>query len=340
MTNTDFSRNVFFFGAGFSKAINAAYPTLKELTTKLCKIYDEEISFVADYWRNEINDMYKSNIETLLTYLSSTLPYKTPVQMSTDNALYKDITSRIAIYFNNELQTSKNDNCLPEVNKLMQFILDDKSICITLNYDVLLEKYLNNCALTRAKQIDFSNLYNAPLTELNPTGNISFYDINDPEPIPRDSLPDIIKLHGSINWGITADNSSIVYYIKNGDEDYRKSHLQTYIIPPVLDKTNFYSNHILKAIWQRAHNKLSNAENIYIFGFSFPETDYSIKFLFQSALKNNKTCNVYVINVENDLTELKKHYEKIFGPGKCNFDCCKNDQQIKLLTEKLYAGEK
>ena len=116
--------------------------------------------------------------------------------------------------------------------------------------------------------------------------------------------------------------------------------MQTYIIPPVLDKTNFYSNHILKAIWQRAHNKLSNAENIYIFGFSFPETDYSIKFLFQSALKNNKTCNVYVINVENDLTELKKHYEKIFGPGKCNFDCCKNDQQIKLLTEKLYAGEK
>ena len=335
MTNTDCSRNVFFFGAGFSKSINSAYPTLHELSTEINNSYQTETSFIANYLHSEISEKHKENIEKLLTYLSADLPYKTSVQSFTDKALYKDISNKIATYFNNKPQCTDLNNYSTEISQFMNFILDDRSTCITLNYDILLEQLLNLCASIKNKRIDFIDLYNAPLTELNPAGNIQVWGMGDPEPISRDCLPDIIKLHGSINWGNTENNGNLIYHIKDGDEDYRKSHLQTYIIPPVLDKTIFYSNHVLKAIWQRAYEKLSNAKNIYIYGFSFPETDYSIRFLFQSALRNNTDCKVYVVNRAENLPELRSRYEKIFSPIQCNFECCKDGMQMRCLMQTI-----
>ena len=117
--------------------------------------------------------------------------------------------------------------------------------------------------------VDFDSLYNAPLSLLTASGRIKIHYFGNPDSMNRNELPDIIKLHGSLNWGVVSNNSDTVYYVAEDDEEYKKSHLQTYIIPPVLDKTNSYSNHVIKAIWKRAFEKLSNADNIYIYGFSF-----------------------------------------------------------------------
>ena len=90
--------SVFFLGAGFSKAICDFYPDLNDLSEDIATNYSMSDDSLAIHF-NTIPDDYKSNIEVLLTYLSSNLPYKTDVQVSMDEALYKDITKKIADKF-------------------------------------------------------------------------------------------------------------------------------------------------------------------------------------------------------------------------------------------------
>ena len=329
------TNDVFFLGAGFSKAIDNNYPTLKDLTLEINRNYVAEKESVTKHLHDEISKFYKDDIEKLLTFLYSNLPYKSEVQVSSDEALYKDITNKIANYFNRKMQQTNIQECLNKTQSLIEYILRSRCTCITLNYDTLLEMLLHTYALQRYRSIEFNNLYNAPLTDLTAQGGLSFFAVEGPEPIPRKELPDIIKLHGSLNWGTISNSSDMVYYIDENEEEYKKSHLLTYIVPPVLDKTHSYSNHVIKAIWRRAFEKLKDADNIYIYGFSFPPTDLSIIFLFQSALSNNyKTPNIYVINTLEAKNSIISRYQEIFKGYDVNFNyCC--DNSLELFIENI-----
>ena len=339
------SNDVFFLGAGFSKAIDNSYPTLKNLTDEVNNNYVSVKASVKKHLHDDLSDIYKDDIEKLLTFLSSNLPYKTEVQISSDDALYKDITNKIASYFNKKMRRTDLQTCLNKSQVLIEYILRSKCTCITLNYDTLLEQLLNMFALRSQRKVDFNNLYNNPLTDLTPSVSIGFRVIGEPISIPRKNLPDVIKLHGSLNWGIVGNNNSdIVYYVSDKDENYKKSHLQTYIIPPVLDKTHSYSNQVIKPIWRRAFEKIKQADNIYIYGFSFPPTDLSVKFLFQSALssreENNKKPNIYIINTasavdENNDNYCKDRYEEVFKGYNPIFKYCCEDSLNKFIQSEI-----
>lgn len=70
--------DVFFFGAGFSKSLNDSYPTLAELSN-----YFLENGFI---YENE--KIYKDNLEQLLTYLITPLPFKTREEILENEASY------------------------------------------------------------------------------------------------------------------------------------------------------------------------------------------------------------------------------------------------------------
>ena len=82
------TNDVFFLGAGFSKAIDNNYPTLKDLTLEINRNYVAEKESVTKHLHDEISKFYKDDIEKLLTFLYSNLPYKSEVQVSSDEALY------------------------------------------------------------------------------------------------------------------------------------------------------------------------------------------------------------------------------------------------------------
>ena len=330
------ANDVFFLGAGFSKAIDSNYETLDGLSDKIITQISQKEGANREHLLKEIPKVYKENIELFLTYLYSNLPYKTGVQISLDEALYKETTNYIADHF---LSKTYNNILLENnqvLNNLLRYIVNNKVTCITLNYDLLLEKLLNDSQKPLNKSIDFENLYNLPLRELTPKGSFRVVEEGSLDSIVRKDLPEIIKLHGSINWGsvgLTAND--IVYYIADDDEDYKKSSLQTFIVPPVLDKTQLYLNHVLRTAWQRAFNSLKDADNIYIYGFSLPFTDLSVRFLFQSALIYNcKKPNIYVINTANavDSSDVKNYckerYLEVFNDYNINFDfCCSNSME-------------
>lgn len=341
------TNDVFFLGSGFSKAIDNNYPVLSELSQEIHNNLNTEKESVGMHYRNEIPKQYKDNIETLLTFLSSKLPYKTAVQNLADEALYMDIANQISIYFENkDINLDNNDS----IYKLGQYIVKNDITSITLNYDTILEKviinYLSKHTGNSGQVVQMNNhyekFYNIPITNLrNRAGDSHFItDMNGKGP----QFPKILKLHGSINWLYTGNSFNEPIYCKDftyddNEFEYLKVGLNAMIVPPVLDKSRAYNHIILESLWKQAFDKLINAENIYIIGFSFPPTDLSVRYLFQSALSNNyKHPNIFVINTAEAIEETSKNYckdryEEIFKGYNTKFKYCCDNSLEKFVNE-------
>ncbi|HEF1256426.1 TPA: SIR2 family protein [Campylobacter coli] len=318
--------DVFFFGAGFSKSLNNSYPTLAELSE-----YFLENGFI---YENE--KIYKDNLEQLLTYLITPLPFKTKEDILRDEASYLEKINKISKFFIELLETKEIDKNNKYILNLSQYINDNKCTCITLNYDLLLEEML---FLSLDEEVSRDNVYNIfykmPIKEINERKETeqntfsNFFQSNLDN--GRKNSTEIIKLHGSINWYCDQIyKNSQIYFSEYENNTYLKEDLRALIIPPILDKTNNYNHIVMQSLWKRAYEAIKNAKNIYIYGFSFPITDLSVVYLFKSALQNKQDYKIYVINTKSHIDDKKKRYKEIFGEGKCDFSFCCDDNLEKL----------
>ncbi|HEF2147510.1 TPA: SIR2 family protein [Campylobacter coli] len=321
--------DVFFFGAGFSKSLNNSYPTLAELSE-----YFLENGFI---YENE--KIYKDNLEQLLTYLITPLPFKTKEDILRDEASYLEKINKISKFFIELLETKEIDKNNKYILNLSQYINDNKCTCITLNYDLLLEEILFLTHENSYQDIDsYDVFYKIPIKQIDERKNtksnnygFNFYqgDFNI-----NNNFVEIIKLHGSINWYCDQaySNSQIYSFMEKVDryKDELFVDLKPLIIPPILDKTNNYNHILLRSLWKKAFKAIQKAKNIYIYGFSFPITDLSVVYLFKSALQNKQDYKIYVINTKSHIDDKKKRYNEIFGEGKCDFSFCCDDNLEKL----------
>jgi len=69
------------------------------------------------------------------------------------------------------------------------------------------------------------------------------------------------------------------------------------IIPPVKNKSYDFYGDLFPALWEKAEEVLSQAETIYILGYSFPVTDTPSLDLFKKAFIRRKTIpNIVIVN--------------------------------------------
>ena len=110
-----------------------------------------------------------------------------------------------------------------------------------------------------------------------------------------------LKLHGSLNWGQCQECKRIIpYEIKDvklslrprskhvlynlGSTLNQKQHHAKplagppIIVPPTWNKATHHPQ--LEAVWRRACKEFERAENIFIAGYSLPETDSFFRYLF------------------------------------------------------------
>ncbi len=147
----------------------------------------------------------------------------------------------------------------------------------------------------------------------------------------------LLKLHGSINWHYSGEigaTSEQIYYSEGYVPD-----LVPFIIPPVLDKNSSYTHTTLKTLWSFGADYLKLANEIYIIGYSLPETDLPVNFYLQENIRPG--AKVYVINKPTNsdvLNKLKERYAQILPEGiSLNFDFCSVDGNPieKFIQEKL-----
>lgn len=125
----------------------------------------------------------------------------------------------------------------------------------------------------------------------------------------------LLKLHGSLNWARRKGSNKIEYlsvgryltdYINNHNYDFSTSdhilipvtkYIQQHrdfregyadapvIVPPTWDKFSHYGK--IASVWGAASEYLADAENIFIIGYSVPETDSFFRDLVAEGVDNN-----------------------------------------------------
>ncbi len=353
---------VFVFGAGFSKDI-ANYPTLEELTEEVLEIIEDESNVnseakeIAEFIIKRVPSGIKNNIEHTLTYLYQEFPWRTEKENLAFKSAYQLIVEKLPGIFDNIARYKKVNKSCDEAQKLIDYCRRYELPIITFNYDTLIEYlYLGIKPKSQNNYLDFAGLYQYPMkliTEREPGG--VWWGEND------DSFP-LFKLHGSINWFYSSRDfqGSQIYFspvieaenLRDGSREMKivweemsriskcKTGLLPLIVPPVLDKSIYYVNNIIKVQWEKAMDYLSEANEIYILGYSLPETDLATKFLFQKALFNNSS-KLHVIIKDDDKNYAKTTEKRYLSILDGNIDRLEfinvdsNKSSLQTLTEIL-----
>ena len=288
-------RDVFILGAGFSKAINDRMPTMKELTIAVSEcIKDSELSLPLPLKDPEDRGReLESNIELWMAYLSQRQPWLD----ESFNQYNLAIATRIRRYISEIIDQGTSASMVSALNWLKPLIdrwrLHRASV-ITLNYDTLVERVargLPHPEINNGRGIALSQMYPPYFSDIRSrivtllwAGKLDTFTY--------------FKLHGSVNWHYSGTQDFYGETIFYSDvspwgpelNDYEKeSRLfagdkETLIIPPVAEKTTYFTNETVRKLWQEASDHLEGATRVFVIGYSLPVSDLGMRFFLKRSL--------------------------------------------------------
>ncbi len=204
--------------------------------------------------------------------------------------------------------TSSYRSFVSEINQHTQF---ENTAIITFNYDIALDLAI----------ADGGHTVNYNLTQ-------------------KGSGVDLLKLHGSTNW-MKEENSHEIFALDpnhvrgrffNSIQDSTKVELCNslprllakenigksfeglpVIVPPTWNKTEYHGT--ITTVWEAAARHLGEARNIYVMGYSLPESDSFFRYLYAlGTLSNTRIRRFWVFDPDNS-GALKDRYGNLLGEG-------------------------
>lgn len=365
-------KRLLILGSGFSKAFSEKMPVVRELAEALkeqIKKYPKLKDLEDSRYQHLLNDP-----ELLLTYLAQDQPWKRPDETHEDRALFLRISKWLVEYIEQcEDLAFQNITNMGIFTDLAQWLHNTQTPVITFNYDTVLERCCYKVVETpipsdhtpwikklygpkETLPLYASNLYQMPF------GMIPQRAGPTPLPPPQPSFH-LVKLHGSINWFYSGGeqfpgeqvyfrlvDSKSPYKDMTGSDDFLPFDLKTeikkllsdktpLIIPPIAEKSRFYSNQTVRSLWGKAREYLAQAEEIYCIGYSLPDTDLTTKLLLQTACAGQKKT-VYIVN--NDVQgkeNLVRRYRDAFPEGTTIRDDYIQQDAVKAMVENLCQKE-
>jgi NAD-dependent SIR2 family protein deacetylase len=172
----------------------------------------------------------------------------------------------------------------------------------------------------------------------------------------------VFKLHGSLNWIRCATCNKIVawdireymdrhywdlfsgatsVHLNMGKSLHEFQHcgkpagaMEPIVVPPTWNKTEYHGQ--LESVWLNAARELSDAENIFVCGYSLPETDKFFHYLY--ALGSIGQACLRRFWVFNPDSEIESHFRRILGPAaldRFRFFPLKFDIAIREIQNEL-----
>lgn len=342
--------------------IDAVYPRgSKPNIEMLLTLVDHMISRQQSIGAYDIIELHK--LRKKIIYLIIMVLYNVHLQITTelgiplsseDRVRYDGIQSLSELFFDRSLfpkpktMSSKIRGYHDTYFKLSR-ILNKGDTVITLNYDLLIDHALESLTLENAlrdpeKVITID--YGINCTSLNRAGDLinlmeryrlaeskqAFYRkfVGKPMDIIDGGFKItevifLLKLHGSINWSIFNGHIAMSVLtpelLKHGPKAYRGGY--NLIVPPTWMKD--YSNRILEDISVTAAENISRADEIIFIGYSFAESDFQIRYIFNSAMLQRKRKSWPRITVvDPNIGNVEYAYKKFFG---------------KIETQEMTAAE-
>lgn len=158
-------------------------------------------------------------------------------------------------------------------------------------------------------------------------------------PANKGSVP-LLKLHGSLNWGIErkagAPAEIKVYKLGNVHNQMmhdtapvplsvgsriakllrEKGHEvenEPVIVPPTWNKADYHRD--LSEVWASAANHLSEAEYVFIMGYSLPETDSFFRHLYALGSAGSHGFKRIVVFDPDETGQVEARFGRLMGPG-------------------------
>ena len=150
----------------------------------------------------------------------------------------------------------------------------------------------------------------------------------------------LLKLHGSLNWTRCPDCKKVVaWYMKDFCREYRwdrgeldpeepwkflrvASLLNSFkhcgdrvadepiIVPPTWNKGQYHEQ--LELVWRAAASELANAENIFICGYSLPDTDQFFRYLYAVGTMGEALLRRFWVYDPD--TDVEARFRGLLGP--------------------------
>ncbi len=179
-----------------------------------------------------------------------------------------------------------------------------ENLILSFNYDLLLEDQIRqNPQLFQTVSVDYG--VNVERADRSAAQRVKSKTIN------------LLKLHGSLNWYLVKGASEEfdlrnVCRVEAGDCSFPLYKGDNPIfIPMAHAKDSFLRGSLFNVIWATADHYLSNAEEIYIIGYGFPQTDTNC---FPFLLKHRERIrNVVVFEKAGDASVAR--LERLFDKG-------------------------
>ena len=246
---------------------------------------------------DQINDLISSTKKLIYVTLDSSTPLTIThgASIPIPNISYYNLIQLL-------LQFEKNDSEKPSI--------------ITFNYDLAADYAIHYCQYNSDYCIDNLNKEKS-IKILKLHGSLNWFS-NASEIVPFE-LGEIMKWYnfelldeGPIYLNfldkVKRNNNKILYKNKK-----IKVEPEPLIIPPTWNKTEANYNIGIRKVWNQAAKELSEAENIFIIGYSLPETDYFFKYLFALGTEGkNIIKKIWVFNPD---LEVEKKFKNLLGIG-------------------------
>ncbi|TGL19740.1 hypothetical protein EHQ47_16725 [Leptospira bourretii] len=288
---TKANSRLYIFGAGLSHSYNKdIFPLTNNL---IKKAFDLKLLEKKETLRAFVSDIFNESIDNINFEKVASFLYNNPFSSEgepkqTYDLLYIELISIISlIYGNPNLVSADTEKWkIDTLNAFSTHFQKSDSTIISFNYDLLIEHYLQ-------KNTQWNPIYGYHMPFYPP---FSYQPYNDH--IQRIG-GSILKLHGSLNWGLppeeilnakyeklildTENYSETIFRTKYDSLYFTNNKLYPYLIPPVAGK--IYENFIMRNLWRKAKAAMQIYPEIHIIGYSLPESDTSVEFLFRLGSK-------------------------------------------------------
>ena len=302
-------KDVFVLGAGFSKAINAAMPTMDELSHEVIARIEKTSSFPIQ------DTLYAlgNNIELWMTYLSQPQPWLREEHHYRNMALASDIRRHISQVVTE--CTAKSVTCpIPEwLPLLIELWHSQRSVIVTLNYDTLVERAARKVSIPGNANDLAESMYPPYFSNLHSrTGEFTWGE-------GKTETFAFFNLHGSTHlyysgrdtfYGETIFRSKAPpwdtkYASYEASSRLRAGDKTPLIIPPVTDKLTYFNNKTIRWLWQEASLALQAARRIFVIGYSLPISDLGMQFFLQYSQAAEGTPLYIIDRNEKIVTRYK-----------------------------------
>jgi hypothetical protein len=320
-------KRIYILGAGSSighsrgifPSITKFFDMAKQLRLNSRGRFNKLENYVQNIMGKSIFDRRtKINIEDLFTHIEIEIERKSSWELSSWELLeirqqLFEIIQDVLLILESKLHDSTS-----ELNNF-QGMLSQSDTIITFNWDLLLDNILKretyltdgNLKIGTAPYDQYVNfiLGLSALGEMTLAGS----SIRKPYNVWKGERGYYLKAHGSIDWFYCSNEGCRGFHKVFPLSDPISFHycsecherLDSLLIPPILNK-GYRRYPLIRRIWNLAAKELSSVNELIIWGYSLPPTDfYSFWLIRQSRQSSNLSVNI--INPEV-LTKLKGEY--------------------------------